>query len=72
MNKETSEILKQLNLDLPYSYINKDQQKFLKDFDFALKVKADLGKRTKNYTKEKKDSVSGIVKRVYRPPKKGK
>ena len=71
VNKETSEILKQLNLDLPYSYINKDQQKFLKDFDFALKVKADLGKRTKNYTKEKKDSVSGIVKRVYRPPKKG-
>ena len=71
VNTETSEILKQLNLDLSYSYINKDKQKFLKDFDVALKVKADLGKKTKNYTKEKKDSVSGIVKRVYHPPKKG-
>ena len=71
VNTETSELLKQLNLDLPYSYINKDKQKFSKDFDLALKVKADLGKRTKNYTKEKKDSVSGIVKRVYLPPKKG-
>ena len=71
VNTETSELLKQLHLDLPYSYINKDKQKFLKDFDLALKVKADLGKRTKNYTKEKKDSVSGIVKRVYHPPKKG-
>ena len=71
VNTETSELLKQLNLDLSYSYINKDKQKFSKDFDLALKVKADLGKRTKNYTKEKKDSVSGIVKRVYLPPKKG-
>ena len=71
VNTETSKILKQLNLDLPYSYINKDKQKFLEDFDQALKVKTELGKMTKNYTKEKKDIDSGIVKRVYHPPKKG-
>ena len=43
-NKETIDLLKILNLDLPYSYINKDKQKFQEDFSRALKKKQKLQK----------------------------
>ena len=44
---------------------------FQKAFNKGMMVKAKLKDKIKNFTKEEADSVTGISKAVYNPPKKG-
>ena len=70
-NQVASNLLKEFKLKLPYEYSKEDKENFLKDFEYALKLKASFAKKIGNLTKEKPDITTGITKRVYKPPKKG-
>ena len=56
---------------MPYEYSKEDKENFLKDIEYALKLKASFAKKIGNLSKEKPDITTGITKRVHKPPKKG-
>ena len=70
-NKKSIDILKSYKLKLPGKYKDKSMADFQKAFEKGMMVKAKLKKDIRNFTKEEADSVTGISKAVYNPPKKG-